>query len=149
MLQQRAIDLIVGVFVIFAFCAGFFLVVKASSFTDAVASNNYTVKAKFDEIGSLMEKAPVRIAGVKVGEVAQIALDKRLFKAIVHVAIDSKDDNIPKDSSIAIMTDGLLGAKYLSITPGFEVDTLKDGDEIKNTHSAILLENLIGKILFS
>ncbi len=149
MLQRRAINLIVGMFVIFAFCAAFWLVVKASSFTDSIAGNSYSISAKFDEIGSLMVKAPVRVAGVKVGEVTKISLDKKLFKAVVDIAINDKDNNIPKDSPIAIMTDGLLGAKYLSIAPGFDIDALKEGSEIKNTHSAILLENMIGKLLFS
>ena len=147
--QKRTLDLIVGIFVISALCAAFLLVVKASSFTEAISGSNYSVSAKFDEIGSLMVNAPVRIAGVKVGEVTKISLDKKLFKAVVEIMIESKDDNIPKDSSIAIMTDGLLGAKYLSITPGFDVDALKSGDEIHDTHSAILLENMIGKLLFS
>jgi phospholipid/cholesterol/gamma-HCH transport system substrate-binding protein len=149
MLQQRAIDLIVGIFVIFAFCAAFFLVVKASSFTDSITGDSYSLNAKFDEIGSLMVKSPVRIAGVKIGEVTKISLDKKLFKAVVSIEINNKDNSIPKDSSVSIMTDGLLGAKYLSIAPGFDIDPLKNGDEIKNTHSAIILENMLGKLLFS
>ena len=148
MIGHRLLDLIVGFFVIIAMFALFLLAFEASSIHDGSSSNRYVVSANFDDIGSLMVKAPVRLAGVKIGEVVAVGLDRKTFKANVSLAINNDSDNIPKDSSVSIMTEGLLGSKYISISPGFAELPLKNGDVIETSHSAIILENLIGKFLF-
>jgi phospholipid/cholesterol/gamma-HCH transport system substrate-binding protein len=145
---HRLLDLVVGFFVLIAMFALFFLAFEASSIHDGSSSNRYLVSADFDDTGSLMIKAPVRVAGVKIGEVVAVNLDRQTFKAKVSFAIDKVNDNLPKDSSVSIMTEGLLGSKYISLSPGFADQSLKNGDVIEVTHSAIILEDLIGKFLF-
>ncbi|MBT4804530.1 MAG: outer membrane lipid asymmetry maintenance protein MlaD [Legionellales bacterium] len=148
MVGHRLLDLVVGFFVLIAMFALFFLAFEASSIHDGSSSNRYLVSADFDDTGSLMIKAPVRVAGVKIGEVVAVNLDRQTFKAKVSFAIDKVNDNLPKDSSVSIMTEGLLGSKYISLSPGFADQSLKNGDVIEVTHSAIILEDLIGKFLF-
>lgn len=147
-MENRLLDLIVGLFVLIAGIVLFYTAFEASSVHTNNSQTSYELSASFDDIGSLSVRAPVRIAGVKVGEVSGLSLDLDNFKAVVTVSIYNKNNNIPKDSSISIMTEGLLGAKYLSIMPGFVTEALKNGDSFDNTHSAFILENLIGKFLF-
>ena len=145
---NRTLDLIVGLFVLVAALGLFYIAFEASSIHMTSSEASYEVTAGFEDIGSLAVRAPVRIAGVKIGEVVSVELDKNDFKAIAHISINSQNNNIPADSSISIMTEGLLGAKYLSISPGFDTKVLSPGDSFENTHSAFILENLIGKLLF-
>ena len=147
-MENRLLDLIVGLFVLVAALVLFYTAFEASSVHATNSQTSYELSASFDDIGSLAIRAPVRIAGVKVGEVSGLSLDRDNFKAVVTASIYNKNNNIPKDSSISIMTEGLLGAKYLSIMPGFATEVLKPGDSFDNTHSAFILENLIGKFLF-
>lgn len=146
---HRVIDLIVGVFVITAVFVLFLLAFEASSIHDGGTAGRYLVRADFDDIGSLMVKAPVRIAGVKIGEVVGVQLDRQTFKAHVTLALDDAHTTIPQDSAAGIMTEGLLGSKYVALSPGFSETYLHAGSIIETTHSAIILENLIGKLLFN
>ena len=149
MLNKRLVEILVGVFVSAAIGVTILIALKASSIHESSLSNRYVVHAYFDDIGSLMIRSPVRIAGVKIGEVTNISLDPKNFRAQVDLALDASNNMIPIDSSAGIMTEGLLGSKYIALSPGFDQNYLKNGDTITATHSAIILENLIGKFLFN
>lgn len=145
---SKIIEVMVGAFVLLAIVTLFVISFKASSMHSFSGESSYTVHAYFDDVGSLMVKSPIRIAGVKVGEVVGINLDNTLYKAKVDISLYSKDTAIPVDSSASIMTEGLLGSKYIAISPGFGPGSLADNGVIDITHPAILLENIIGKLLF-
>ena len=125
------------------------LALKVSGLTTEFSGKGYVVTADFDNIGDLKVRAPVTIGGVKIGQVSNIALDEKTFKARVSLKIDNKQNQIPLDSSASIFTEGLLGSNYISIVPGFDEAVLTQGSEIQETHSALILENLIGQFLFS
>lgn len=135
--------MLVGLLALFA------LAFKVSGLIQLTQAQHYTVTAEFDDIGSLKPRAPIRIAGVRIGKVHSIHLDPFTYKAMVTFFIDKQNDKLPADSSAKIMTEGLLGANYISITPGFEDLVLHDGDRLDNTHSALILENIMGQLLFS
>ena len=101
------------------------LALKISGLTKGSATDYYRVSAEFDNIGSLKERAPVRIAGVKVGQIEKIELQNQHFKAKVTLLINKKDNNLPTDTSASILTEGLLGSNYISLTPGFETESLR------------------------
>jgi len=138
--------------------AGFFafavLAINVSGLTDFISTKGYHVSAEFTNIGGLKVRAPVTVAGVKIGEVTNIELQPEQLNAKVTMLLN-KNRQIPyEDSSARILTEGLLGSNYISIIPGFEdADPqhpyLKDGDVIAKTQEAIILENLIGQLLFS
>jgi phospholipid/cholesterol/gamma-HCH transport system substrate-binding protein len=106
------------------------------------------IKAKFDNIGGLKVRAPVKSAGVVVGRVSDIRFDNESFEALVTMTV-SREFQFPKDSSAKILTSGLLGEQYVSLAAGGDTATLKDGDTLKITQSALVLENLIGQFLYS
>lgn len=147
MQSQRIIETIVGFFIIIGMLALVFLAFKVSGLTSYFEKNTYKVTANFDNIGQLKERAPVTIAGVRVGEVDNIQINPQTFRAVVTLRIDS-NQAIPADSSASILTAGLLGANYISLNPGYEPQDLKDGAVIQDTHPALILENLIGQLLF-
>lgn len=147
MQSQKVIEIIVGFFIILGMLALIFLAFKVSGMTSYFEENTYKVTANFDNIGQLKERAPVTIAGVRVGEVDNIQINPQTFRAIVTLRIDS-NQKIPTDSSASILTAGLLGANYISINPGYNPEDLKDGSVIQDTHPALVLENLIGQLLF-
>ena len=103
--------------------------------------------ARFDHIGGLTVKAPVTLAGVTIGRVASIGIDADDYSARITLQIDQAYDNLPTDTSAAILTSGLLGAQYVGLDPGAEETYLEDGDRIEITQSAVVLEHLIGQIL--
>ena len=111
--------------------------------------NNYQVSAKFDTIGSLAPGASVKIAGVRIGRVRSIGIDPTTFQAVATLEISGDHANIPEDSTAKILTSGLLGEQYVGLEPGGDDKSLKQGDEIKFTQSAFVLENLIGQFLTS
>ena len=111
--------------------------------------DTYTVSARFDNIGGLTVRAPVTMAGVRIGRVANIYVDRDQYIAVAEFAIDSQFDNLPADSSASIFTSGLLGAQYVGITPGGDDRFLENGSWIELTQSAVVLEQLIGQLLFS
>lgn len=148
-MQQRFIEILVGFFVLLGFLALLMLALKVSGLSSELAGHGgYVITANFDNIGDLKVRAPVTIAGVRVGQVSSISLDPITFKAKVTMTIDAKQDKIPEDSSASIFTAGLLGANYISLTPGFDDTVLHNGSLIGNTHPAIVLENLIGQLMF-
>lgn len=155
--KQRYVDISVGLFMLLGLAAFFMLVMKVSGISEitSTTSKNYTVMANFSDIGGLKVRAPVTIAGVKIGEVTRIELQPNDLNAKVTMSLRT-DKPIPYDDvSARILTQGLLGSNYISIVPGFEDEAnkahpyLKSGDVIAKTQEAIILENLIGQLLFN
>lgn len=149
MTRVRFIELSVGVFMLFGMIAFLFLAFRVSGLTQYVGQNAYQVTANFDNIGDLKVRAPVRVAGVWVGQVTNIDLNPETYQARVTVSIIANQSKLPLDSSASILTEGLLGANYISLTPGFSNQYLKAGDQIAETQSAIMLQNLIGSLMFN
>ncbi|MBU0455172.1 MAG: outer membrane lipid asymmetry maintenance protein MlaD [Pseudomonadota bacterium] len=149
MSKKRGMELMVGLFMIAGFLAFAVLAIKVSGLTDFHNGATFVVEANFTNIGDLKERAPVTIAGVNIGRVRSIHLDPKTYKAVVTLEINKSNDNIPVDSTANIFTAGLLGANYISINPGFDDQFLKNGDVIENTNQALILQNIIGQIMFS
>lgn len=148
-MRQRNTQTIVGIFVIIVILALVFLAFKVSGLTTLGGSHGYTVRASFNNIGGLKVRAPVRISGVTVGEVTSITLDPVTFNAVVTMDIENSQNQIPVDTSAGIFTEGLLGANYVNLNPGYQTSYLTNGGQIKSTKSALILENLIGQLLFN
>jgi len=125
-----------------------FLALQSANLLNLSFQQTYLVKAKFDNVGGVKPKAAVRSAGVVVGRVANISFDDKSFQAEVTLALESRYV-FPKDSSLKILTSGLLGEQYLGIEPGADDKNLGPGDTIASTQSAVVLENLISQFLFS
>lgn len=129
--------------------AMFVLSMKVSNLTSLTGSEGYTLTAKFENIGGLKSRAPVSASGVRVGQVSSISYDPETFEANVTLIIDEEFDSFPLDTTASIYTAGLLGEQYIGLDPGAEDDVLQDSDEITLTQSALVLERLIGQVLFS
>jgi phospholipid/cholesterol/gamma-HCH transport system substrate-binding protein len=137
-----------GLFILLGFAALAYLATQTTSVANGMASgNSYTLKARFQNIGQLKARAPVKIAGVRIGDVQSIQLEPQRMDALVTMSIDKQYNDIPDDSSAAIFTSGLLGDQYVGLEPGGSPTFLKDGDELVLTQSAMSIENLIGKFL--
>jgi phospholipid/cholesterol/gamma-HCH transport system substrate-binding protein len=147
-MQHKSLDLWVGLFVVLGAAALLFLAMKAGNMSSLTFEETYPVIAKFDNIGGLKPRAPVKSAGVVVGRVADIKFDDKSFQAMVTLQVQSHY-KFPKDSSAKILTSGLLGEQYIGLEPGGDTNNLAAGDKIKMTQSAIVLENLISQFLFS
>ncbi|HXF07704.1 MAG TPA: outer membrane lipid asymmetry maintenance protein MlaD [Candidatus Acidoferrales bacterium] len=145
--QTRLMELVVGLFICLGLAATFLLTLQVSTQNDLAANRSYTLKLRFDNVGSLRVRAPVTLAGVRIGRVTSVDVDPESFQAEVEVEIDQRFDKLPTDSSASIQTAGILGEQYIAIQPGGAMDNLKDGDRINFTQSAIVLENLIGRFL--
>jgi phospholipid/cholesterol/gamma-HCH transport system substrate-binding protein len=148
MLSQRMNETLVGLFLLAGIVALVVLAFKMSGLTSFFKTSGYTVTALFDDIGQLKVRSPIKMGGVTIGEVTHIGLDPTSFKAIVAMRIESRVHDIPNDSSVSILTAGLLGDNYISITPMYSKVYLKEGDEIEDTHPAIILEKLIGQFIY-
>jgi len=153
--KQRYVDISVGIFMLLGLLAFLVMAMKVSSFSEFFSQKGYQVTADFTDIGGLKVRAPVTVAGVKIGEVSRIELQPGELNAKVTMTLRS-DKKIPyDDASARILTEGLLGSNYVSIVPGFEDGDNKDhaflqnGDVIAKTQEAIILENLIGQLLFN
>lgn len=149
MLDKSLFKFWAGIFVILTLSALVFLTFTVSGLTNYSKSDYYTVTAEFDNIGSLKVRSPILISGVKIGQVSDIVLDSKTFRALVYMKINENQSNLPEDSSASILTQGLLGSNYISISPGFDNQYMKNGSVIESTHSAMILENLVGQFLFS
>jgi len=149
-MQQRELELTVGVFILITLAALAFLALQVSglSFRDA-SKETYRVTAEFNNIAGLTSRAKVSIAGVSVGQVTGIRLDPISARAVVEMAIDKQIDFLTTDSIAGIKTSGVLGEQYVSISVGGSPDLLGDGDQIQDTQSALVLEDLVGKIMTS
>ncbi len=149
MQQKRGIDFIVGLFVLGGLAALVFLALRVGNLSSASVNNAYHLYAEFDNIGGLKLKAPVTMAGVNIGRVTDVKIDKEFYTAVVELSIDANYDNLPEDTSAAILTSGLLGAQYVGLEPGAEETYLKQGDKIEITQSSLVLENLISTFVTS
>jgi phospholipid/cholesterol/gamma-HCH transport system substrate-binding protein len=147
-MQRSKNDVWVGLFVVLGAVALLFLALKSANLLSLSFEKTYTVTARFDNIGGLKPQAAVRSAGVVVGRVASIRFDDETFQATVEMAMEERF-KFPKDSSVKILTAGLLGEQYLGLEPGAEEATWAAGDFITHPQSALVLENLISQFLFS
>lgn len=147
MRQTRSVEIGTGLFVLLGMSALFFLTTQTTGGDDFQADHVYTVEARFENIGSLRERAPVTMAGVTIGRVTRVSFDPDSLEAVVQFVIDSRYDQIPDDSDASILTSGILGSQYVGLQAGGSDMFLEDGSEILFTQSAIVLENLIGKFL--
>ena len=147
-MERTTIDLWFGAFVTAGFAALLVLALKVGNLGAERAADTYRVEARFDNIGGLKVRAPVRSAGVLVGRVADIRFDNERYQAQVTLALDRRY-SFPKDTSAAILTSGLLGENYVGLDAGGEDKKLAGGDRITITQSAVVLEKLIGQFLFS
>jgi phospholipid/cholesterol/gamma-HCH transport system substrate-binding protein len=152
MQQTRKIEFWVGSFVIAGICAILVMIFQVADVKGLGSSNTYRLTAEFDNIGSLKVRSPVKVGGVVVGRVESIALNPKNLLPTVILAIDSQFNQFPENSSLQILTSGLIGEQYLSLVPGFVFEDevmLKEGDRIEYTKSALVLEDLIGQVLYS
>jgi phospholipid/cholesterol/gamma-HCH transport system substrate-binding protein len=149
MQTNRTMEILVGAFMLLGLLALFFLAMNVSSLARDVDGGAYRVTARFDNIGSLTERAKVTVAGVRIGRVEKIGYDSDTFEAVVTLAVDNRYNAIPDDTFAKIYTAGLLGEQYVGLEPGGSESSLKNGDEIAFTQSALVLEEMIGQFLFS
>lgn len=149
MISRKSLELWVGLFMAAGILALAMLAFKVGNLTTADVVDGYQVKANFDNVGGLKVKAAVTVAGVRVGRVTGIAFDSNRYQAIVTMDIDGQYKNIPVDSTANILTSGLLGDQYIGVEPGGEETYLKDGDTILRTQSALVLEKLVGQVIFN
>ena len=151
MQSNRTLEIGTGLFVLLGFAALLFLITQlpASGVKFGGQKAGYHVTAQFDNVGDLKVGSPVTISGVRVGEVSAIHFDSRVYKAVVRMRIDPQYNEIPEDSFASIQTEGLLGGKYVGLSPGGLDTYLKDGSRIDQTQSAIVLESLVNKFFAS
>lgn len=149
MQQTRTVELGTGLFVLLGISALFFLTTQTTGNKSFSDKDTYTVTARFDNVGTLKVRAPVAMSGVTIGRVTAIEFDGESLQAQVTFVIDRRFDKIPDDSDAAIQTSGMLGSQYIGLQPGGSETYLADGSEVEFTQSAIVLENLISKYLFS
>jgi phospholipid/cholesterol/gamma-HCH transport system substrate-binding protein len=147
-MQRSKNDLWVGLFVLIGAGAILFMSLKAANLLSLNFDTSYRIAAKFDNIGGLKPRAAVKSAGVVVGRVESITFDDKGYQANVNLAMESRYA-FPKDSSLKILTSGLLGEQYIGVEAGGSDKNLAAGDVIKNTQSAVVLENLISQFLYS
>lgn len=138
-------EIIVGTFVLIS--AIFFLITSFRS-TGSTEGSSYNLIAKFDNVDGISVGGDVKISGVKVGTVEGVSLDERSFRAVLKISVSDKV-KLPSDSSAKVASEGLLGSKYFSITPGGDEENLKEGEEIQFTQSSVNFEDLLGKFIFS
>ena len=147
-MHRKTIDVWVGLFVLLGLAALLFLALKAGNMSTMSFSKTYAITGKFDNIGGLKPQAPVKSAGVVVGRVGDIRFDDKTYQAMVTLDMDA-GHKFPKDSSLKILTAGLLGEQYIGIVPGGDTVNLAAGDRINSTQSAAVLEDLINQFIYS
>ncbi|BDT56612.1 MAG: outer membrane lipid asymmetry maintenance protein MlaD [Janthinobacterium lividum] len=147
-MHRKTIDVWVGLFVLLGAASLLFLALQAGNMSSFSFSKTYAVTAKFDNIGGLKPQAPVKSAGVVVGRVGEISFDDKTYQALVRLDMEP-GYKFPKDSSLKILTAGLLGEQYIGIEPGGDTQNLVEGDRINRTQSATVLEDLINQFIYS
>jgi phospholipid/cholesterol/gamma-HCH transport system substrate-binding protein len=147
-MSKKGIETLVGLFVLLGMAGLLFLALKAANLASFGERVGYTLSARFDNIGGLKPRAPVRSAGVTVGRVKGIALDPKTYQGVVTMEIE-QGVKFPKDTSAKILTSGLLGDQYVGLEAGEDDKELVAGDVIRRTQSAVVLENLIGQMIFN
>ena len=146
-MERTTLDLWVGAFVVAGIAALVILAMKVGNLSTYNVSDTYQLDAYFTNVGGLKPKASIKSAGVLVGRVTGITLDTNRYEAKVTMSIDQRY-KFPKDTFASILTSGLLGEQYIGLSPGGDDKMLKNGDEMKHTQSAMVLENMIGKFLY-
>ena len=149
MQQTRAVEFGTGLFVFLGVLALFVLTTRVTNFDSYSGEEGYTLTGRFDNVGSLKLRSPVAMSGVTIGRVASIEFDPEMLEAVVTMRIDSRYATIPNDSDASVLTQGILGGQYIGLEPGGSEDSFQDNDEIQFTQSALVLEQLISKYLFS
>jgi phospholipid/cholesterol/gamma-HCH transport system substrate-binding protein len=147
-MQQKKSDLWVGLFVLIGALALVFLALQSANLLSLNFQKTYTITARFDNIGGLKPKAAVKSAGVVVGRIESITFNDQTFQASVNLVMEERY-KFPKDSSLKILTSGLLGEQYIGVEPGADDKNLASGDNVTQTQSAVVLENLIGQFLYN
>ncbi len=148
MQRQQWLELSVGLFVALGLGALLMLALKVSNLAQVNRDGGYELSARFDHVGGLKVRSPVTIAGVRVGQVSAIEVDPQTYEAVVRLVV-APEYRLPVDTAAQIYTAGLLGEQYVALEPGGEERYLNDGDEIRLTQSAIVLERVLGQFLFS
>lgn len=148
-MRTKSLEVVVGGFLLIAMAGLAFLAIQVSGLSAEMSKPSYRVYALFQNVGGLTVRSKVTISGVAVGRVEAITLDQKTQLARVEMSIENTVNDISTDSVAAILTAGLLGEKYIGLTPGAEDTYLKDGDRIEQTQSSLVLEDLIGKFLFN
>ena len=146
-MTTRFIEIMVGLFVVLGFLALFMLAMKVSNLSRLSSNEGYEVSAYFENIGGLKVRSPVTVSGVRVGQITEIVYDSDRYEAKVVMRIQAAHDYFPIDTTASIYTAGLLGEQYVALEPGAEEDVLTTGDTIEFTQSALVLEEIIGKIV--
>ena len=149
MQQTRSVEIGTGLFVFLGLAALFFLTTQTTGSEGFGDSDAFTVTARFENVGSLTDRAPVAMSGVTIGRVTSVVFDPIALDAEVTFQIDSRFDQIPDDSDACILTAGLLGSQYIGLQAGGSDLYLEEGSEVQFTQSAIIIENLISKYLFN
>ncbi|MHA7833789.1 MAG: outer membrane lipid asymmetry maintenance protein MlaD [Algiphilus sp.] len=139
----------VGLFFVLGVAAVFLLTFRVAGLDSGGPEEGYTVSADFNNIGGLRSGSAVTLSGVRIGRVTNIAIDDTTFAARVTMKIHAEYDNLPADSGASILTSGLLGEQYIGINPGGAMESLQDGDRLPLTQDALVLENLVGRVLES
>jgi phospholipid/cholesterol/gamma-HCH transport system substrate-binding protein len=147
MTQRRSHQIGTGLFIVLGFAALGYLATQTTSLANYRQGPTYSLKARFTNVGQLKLRAPVKIAGVRIGSVSDIQLEPDRLEALVTLAIDNRFNQVPDDSAAAVFTSGLLGDQYVALKPGGSPDMFKNGDEVILTQSSMQLEELIGKYL--
>lgn len=147
--DSKTVEIWVGLFVAAGLAALFVLAMQVSNLSMVGQGDGYEVTARFENISGLKVRAPVTMAGVEIGRVADIGFDAQTFQAVVTLRIREQYDDLPRDSAASVYTSGLLGEKYVGLEPGGALESLSAGDEIELTQSSLVLEQLIGQFLFS
>lgn len=147
-MNRKLLDLWVGVFVVIGFAALVFLALRVGNLSGANFAETYPLQAKFDNIGGLKVRGPVKSAGVLVGRVSAIRFDPQTYEAVVTMDVDSSF-KFPKDTFASILTSGLLGEQYVGLDVGGDEKMLAPGETIAKTQSAVVLEKLISQFLFN
>ena len=148
-MQERLVEIWVGLFMLAGMIAIFFLSMQVSSLNKYSVDEGYTIKVHFDNVGGLKERSPVAVSGVRVGRVESINYDIENYEAVVTLLIDIKYDTFPEDTSASIFSSGLLGEQYVSLEPGGSDEYLVEGDKLRLAQSAVILEQVIGQFLFN
>ncbi len=147
--KQRTIEITVGAFMAAGIVALFFLSMKVSNLNIHSADSGYVLKASFQNVGSLKVRAPVSMAGLRIGRVTAIEFDQDTYEAVVDLHIDGRYNRIPDDTFANVFTAGLLGEQYIGLDPGGSQSFLQNGDALVHTQSALVLEQIVGQFLFS
>ncbi|WP_339545735.1 outer membrane lipid asymmetry maintenance protein MlaD [Pseudomonas sp. RA_35y_Pfl2_P32] len=148
-MQNRTLEIGVGLFLLAGILALLLLALRVSGLSPVSSTDSYKLYAYFDNIAGLTVRSKVTMAGVTIGKVTAIDLDRDSFTGRVTLQLEKRVDNLPSDSTASILTAGLLGEKYIGISVGGEESLLKDGGTIHDTQSSLVLEDLIGKFLLN